>query len=69
MSLRKLGAGFIAVMVAIFIIQNLATVETGFLWWSFRAPRAVLLFVTFAAGVLVGLLLGRFPNARRSFGR
>ena len=69
MSLRKLGAGFIAVMVAIFIIQNLAAVETDFLWWSFRVPRAILLFITFAAGVLIGLLLARFPNTRRSFGR
>jgi len=66
MYFHKLVAGLIAIIAAIFIIQNLATVETGFLFWSFRAPRAVLLVVTFGAGVLVGLLLGRFPRGHRA---
>ena len=65
MSFRKLAAGLVGGLAAVFILQNLATVEASFLFWSFRAPRALLLLVTFGAGGLVGFLLGRFPGGQR----
>ena len=46
-------AGIIAVIV---IVQNTATVETHILWITISMPRAVLLALTFALGVLFGIL-------------
>jgi len=45
-------AGIIAVIV---IVQNTATVETHILWITISMPRAVLLALTFALGVLSGI--------------
>ena len=46
-------AGILAVIV---IVQNTATVETHILWITISMPRAVLLALTFALGVLSGIL-------------
>jgi len=50
----------LAGLALIVILQNTASVETRFLFWSVSAPRAVLLFGTaligFVAGVIVGLV-------------
>lgn len=46
-------AGILAVVV---IVQNTATVETHILWITISMPRAVLLALTFALGVLSGIL-------------
>ena len=45
--------GLLAIIV---IVQNTATVETHILWITISMPRAVLLAVTFALGVLSGIL-------------
>ncbi len=46
-------------LVILFTLQNFATVEVSFLFWSLSLPRALLLFVIFGAGILVGLLMAR----------
>ena len=46
-------AGILAVIV---IVQNTATVETHILWITISMPRAILLALTFALGVLSGIL-------------
>lgn len=46
-------AGILAVIV---IVQNTATVETHILWITISMPRAVLLALSFALGVLSGIL-------------
>ena len=44
------------IIVIIVILQNTATVETHILWITISMPRAVLLALTFAVGVLSGIL-------------
>ncbi len=51
--IAALVAGILAVIV---IVQNTATVETHILWITISMPRAVLLALTFALGVLAGIL-------------
>lgn len=49
----------IAVVVVLFVIvvlQNTETVSIRVLFATLSMPRAVLLFVTFAAGFVIGLL-------------
>ena len=49
--------GIIATILAVIVIlQNTATVETHILWITISMPRAVLLALTFAVGVLSGIL-------------
>jgi uncharacterized integral membrane protein len=55
-----LVAGILAIIV---IVQNTATVETHILWITISMPRAVLLALTFALGVLSGIL---FSMRRRT---
>ena len=51
-------------LAVLFTIQNIATVEVSFLFWSMTMPRAVLLFVIFAAGAVFGWVSGRLHEAR-----
>lgn len=49
-------AGF----VIVFVIQNAATVEVDFLVWSVQLPRAIVFFIIFAAGAIIGWLTRYF---------
>lgn len=51
----------LAVLVA---VQNVETADVKFLVWTFSAPRVLLLFAVFAAGVIVGWLTHRRNNRR-----
>lgn len=62
---RTIGLVAIAVVAAIFLIQNLATIEVAFLTWSISAPRAVVFIMVFAAGLIAGYLLHAFRPRRR----
>ena len=46
-------------LIVLFTLQNVATVEVSFLVWSITMPRAVLMFLVFAGGVLAGLMFAR----------
>lgn len=52
-------AGIIAILLVIIIFQNLETVSTRLLFARVEMPQAALLFLTAAAGFVLGLL-GRF---------
>jgi len=41
--------------VVLFMMQNYEPVTVRFLFWSFSASRALLLFFVFLAGVITGL--------------
>ena len=46
-------------LVIIFVIQNTEVVEVKFLAWKVSTSRALMLFGTFFAGIIVGWLLKR----------
>lgn len=49
--------------VVLFTLQNVAVVEVNLLFWAVSLPRAILLFIIFAAGAMVGWILGRTHKA------
>ncbi len=52
-----LAAG-LGVLATVLFFQNTETVTTWVFFWSFEAPRAVLLVATFALGGAAGFLIG-----------
>jgi uncharacterized integral membrane protein len=59
-----MGALVVAVVilfvVALFSIQNGRAVDVSFLFWSFQASLAVVIFLSVVAGVVVGASLTAF---------
>ena len=54
----KLTVGMImAGLVFVFIIQNFAVMELGFLFWTLSMPLALLMFLILSAGIFMGWLL------------
>ncbi|MGB8275741.1 MAG: LapA family protein [Alphaproteobacteria bacterium] len=49
-------------LLVIFVIQNVATAEVNFLFWSMSLPRAVLYFIMFVLGGLAGWLIRYFGS-------
>ena len=52
-------------LVLVFAVQNVANVEVQFLIWSIAMPRAILIAVVFALGVLIGWILHGLRRRRR----
>ena len=54
----KLILGIIlAVMAAVFIIQNVTSVDLTFLFWTLSMSRALLMFLILSLGFILGWLL------------
>lgn len=49
----------LVVLLVVLTMQNLADVQLRFLIWTFEAPRAAVLGLTFVIGALTGGLLAR----------
>jgi putative membrane protein len=47
----------LALIVTIFAVQNNTTIEVTFLAWSVDGSLALMLIITFALGILLGLLV------------
>lgn len=58
----------LAILAAIVVLQNLAPVEARFLFFTIRAPSAVMLTATLAIGFALGMLVsfGMRRGARAS---
>lgn len=64
-----LGAVVTAAM-ALFIVQNTASIEFDWLWLEFEAPLWLMLLVAFAAGLIVGpLVIAGWRRASRERAR
>ena len=55
-------------LLIVFAIQNVATVEVNFLIWNLKLPRALLYFIIFAIGALIGWLARYFATRPDRFG-
>jgi len=53
----------LAVLLIIFVLQNAEVVVVKFWFWDLSLPRALLLFVTFAVGLIIGLMI---PASRKA---
>lgn len=50
----------LAGLVVLFIIQNVAVVEVQFLFWTMQISKALLIFLLFAIGVIMGWALNGY---------
>jgi lipopolysaccharide assembly protein A len=66
--IRTLGLVVIAVVAAVFFIQDLATIEVAFLTWSISAPRAFIFLLVFGMGLTAGYLLSALSPRRQAGG-
>ena len=58
MTFKRIVLMIIAILFAVFILQNAQVVEVRFLTWSITASRAIVLLVAFFVGLLFGWLSG-----------
>lgn len=68
MNLRLTLALVLVSMAVIFIAQNIAVVEIGFLYWKASMSIALLIFFTLMTGLLLGWLLHSYLLYRKSRG-
>ena len=54
----------LAVLLIIFVLQNTDMVVVKFWFWDTSIPRALLLFVTFAVGLIIGLMVPTSPKRK-----
>jgi putative membrane protein len=57
MSFKLIFGLILAGMAALFIIQNVTTMELTFLFWTLSMSRALLMILIMAVGVILGWLL------------
>lgn len=55
----------LVVIGIVFALQNVAEVEVQFLLWSVTLPRAILLLVVLAVGIVIGAILHSIHVRRR----
>ena len=55
----------LAILLIIFVLQNTENVGIKFWFWELNIPRALLLFVCFAMGLVIGLII---PTSKKSDG-
>lgn len=51
----------LAILLIVFVLQNTEIVNVNFFFWDLSIPRALLVFVCFAVGLVFGLLI---PSSR-----
>ena len=54
----------LGILVVIFIIQNLEIVEISFLFWTLSISRALMIFLIFSVGVILGIILRGFSDKK-----
>jgi uncharacterized integral membrane protein len=47
----------IGILVVVFIFQNTEVVDITFLFWTLSASRAIMVFVVFIVGIILGYIL------------
>ena len=61
---QPLSADGLAVLALTFVVQNWATVDMHFLWGTTKAPLWLMLIITLAAGIVIGLLVSHRHGER-----
>lgn len=56
---------FLALIVTIFAVQNNTAIDVAFLAWTIDGSLALILMITFALGILIGLLVSTPAWIRR----
>jgi uncharacterized integral membrane protein len=56
-------------LAVVFVTQNVAAVEIGFLFWSASISSALLIFITLMLGLFLGWFLNDYLRYRKYKGR
>jgi uncharacterized integral membrane protein len=64
-NLKLIVASVLAILVAILVVQNTEPVETHILFATVAMPHAVLIFISAAAGFVLGVLLTMSLKSKR----
>ena len=64
MNWKVVPAGFVVLLVVIFAVQNYDVVEIKFLFWQFRASRAIIIFLTLMVGFVLGWIMSLIPRGK-----
>lgn len=67
--IKLVGAGVLAVAVAIVALQNRADIDTKILFVTVTMPRAILIFLMALVGFCGGVLTTLIVQAKRKSGR
>ncbi|MCL4516922.1 MAG: LapA family protein [Firmicutes bacterium] len=67
LQIRLILALAFAMVIALFAVQNAATVEVKFLVWHFRTTLVIVILASTAVGTLVVGLLGFFKQVRLGY--
>lgn len=59
---RLIIVAVIAVIVAVFVLQNGADTEMSFLWFEFTWPAWLVILLSLVIGVVAGLLIGAYAR-------
>ena len=59
MTPKRIAFVVLGVLLATFFIQNAEAVPVRFLFWGMTVSRSIVLLITFALGLIVGLVSGR----------
>lgn len=59
MTPKRIAFLVLGVLLATFFIQNAEAVPVRFLFWGMTVSRSIVLLITFALGLIVGLVSGR----------
>jgi len=59
----------LSTLAVVFVVQNVAEVEIGFLFWSGSISSALLIFCCLMLGFLMGWFLNDYLNYRKYKGR
>ena len=66
MTPKRIAFLVLGVLLAIFFIQNAEAVPVRFFLWSMTVSRSIVLLITFALGLIVGLVSGRIGRKNDS---
>jgi len=56
---------FLASIIGLFIIQNVAMVEIQFLFWSSQMPRSLMMIILLILGIFIGWLLHSYVRSHK----
>lgn len=67
MSFKMISIIILIILFLVFTFQNIETVMVSFLMFDVSMPRALLLILTFAVGLLIGIFIPiEFKNKNKS---
>jgi uncharacterized integral membrane protein len=66
MKIRLIIAVTLVLLTFLFAVQNAATVDLRFLFWSVEFPRSLLIFLVLLIGMMIGWFLRSILRIMRS---